>query len=127
MSPEDQVKDEAPPPPPPPPPPRGGVGTDIVREQDKVMLVLSYLGLLALVPLLTVSDSESVRWHAKNGLVLTVGGGVALSILGRLPFVGWLAIPGWLVLMVLAIVSIYRALQGVRVRIPVVSDVADKL
>jgi uncharacterized membrane protein len=128
MSPEDQVKDEAPPPPPPPPPPRSGPApTDVVREQDKVMLVLSYLGLLALVPMLTVSDSDFVRWHAKNGLVLTVGGGIALSIIGWIPFVGWLTYPGWLVLIVLAIVCVYRALEGVRLRIPVVSDVADKL
>jgi len=91
------------------------------------MLVLSYLSLLALVPLLTVNDSESVRWHAKQGLVLTVGGGILVSIIGRLPFIGWVACPLGAVLMVLAIVCIYRSLQGVRVRIPIVADVADKL
>src|SRR3954468_9065768 len=101
MSPEDQVKDAAPPPPPPP-----ARGTDVVREQDKVMLILAYLGLLALVPLLTVNDSEYVRWHAKNGLVLTVGGGIAASILGRLPFIGWLAVPIWLGIFVLIFVGI---------------------
>ncbi|HEY8208582.1 MAG TPA: hypothetical protein VIG99_13920 [Myxococcaceae bacterium] len=126
MSPEDQVKDAAPPPPPPPPPPNPR-GTDVVREQDKVMLVLAYLWLLALVPLLTVSDSESVRWHAKNGLVLSVGGGIAASILGRLPLIWWLSYPIWLAVFVLIIVCIFRALEGVRVRIPIVSDVADKL
>ena len=127
MSPEDQVKDEAPPPPPPPPPPRAGTPpTDIVREQDKVMLVLSYLGLLALVPLMTVSDSEYVRWHAKNGLVLTVGGWIALYIVGKLPFIWWVEYPGGLVLIILTVVSIFRALQGVRMRIPVVSDIAGK-
>lgn len=126
MRPEDQVKDAAPPPPPPPPPqhPRA---TDVVREQDKMMLVLSYLWLLALVPLLTVNDSESVRWHAKNGLVLSVGGGIAASILGRFPFIGWLSIPVWLAIFVLIIVCIFRALEGIRMRIPIVSDVADKL
>jgi len=34
------------------------------------MIVLSYLGLLALIPFLTEKDDQEVQWHAKNGLVL---------------------------------------------------------
>ncbi|HYV48665.1 MAG TPA: hypothetical protein VFA20_27595 [Myxococcaceae bacterium] len=124
MRPEDQVKDAAPPPPPPPPP---RAGTDVVREQDKLMLILSYLWLAALVPLLTVNDSEAVRWHAKNGLVLSMGGFLAAWIFGHIPFIGWFAWILDLVTLVLMVASIYRALEGVRMRIPVVSDVADKL
>jgi uncharacterized membrane protein len=124
MRPEDQVRG-APPPPPPPPPPGPPPG-DIVREQDKIMLVFSYLFVLSLVPLLTVNDSEYVRWHAKNGLVLTLGGSVALSVLAALPIIKWVACPGWIVLIALAIVCIYRALHGVRLRIPVVTDIAEK-
>ena len=37
-----------------------------------VMIVLSYLWLLALVPLLTEKDDKEVQWHAKHGLVLMV-------------------------------------------------------
>ena len=33
------------------------------------MLVLAYLGLLALIPLLTEKDDKEVQWHAKHGLV----------------------------------------------------------
>ena len=126
MRPEDQVKDAAPPPP-PPPPPRNPKATDVVREQDKLMLILSYLWLAALVPLLTVNDSESVRWHAKNGLVLSLGGFLAAGVLSYIPFLGWFAWILRLVTLVLIVASIYRALEGVRMRIPVVSDVADKL
>ena len=36
------------------------------------MLVLSYLGILALIPLLMKKDDTEVQWHAKNGLGLTV-------------------------------------------------------
>ena len=35
-----------------------------------VMIVLSYLWLLALVPLLTEKDDKEVQWHAKHGIVL---------------------------------------------------------
>jgi len=125
MSPDEQGTDA---PPPPPPPPPGSPPVEVVREQDKIMLVFSYLTLLALVPLLTVNDSEFVRWHAKNGLILTGGGLILVSIVGALPLIiGWLSCPLALVVMVLAIVCIYRALQGVRLRIPIVSDLADKL
>ena len=37
-----------------------------------VMIVLSYLWLLALVPLLTEKDDKEVQWHAKHGIVLMV-------------------------------------------------------
>ena len=37
-----------------------------------VMILLSYLWLLALVPLLTEKDDKEVQWHAKHGLVLMV-------------------------------------------------------
>src|SRR5262245_63355940 len=53
--------------PPPPPPP----GPGPAPASDKTaMLVLSYLGLLALVPLLVEKEDKNVLWHAKNGLVI---------------------------------------------------------
>ena len=36
------------------------------------MLVLSYIGLLALIPLLVKKDDREVQWHAKNGLAIFV-------------------------------------------------------
>ena len=61
-------------------------GKETVRDQDKVMLILSYLGLLSLIPLLTVKDSDYVKFHAKQGLVL-FGFGVVTSLLNVIPFV----------------------------------------
>ena len=67
----------APPPPPPgggtytppPPPPLGG-GAAPPSSDRTIMLVLSYLGILSLVPLLAKKDDPEVQWHAKHGLVL---------------------------------------------------------
>ena len=36
------------------------------------MIVLSYLWLLALVPLLVEKEDKEVQWHAKHGIVLMV-------------------------------------------------------
>jgi uncharacterized membrane protein len=104
----------------------GGPIKESVREQDRIMLVLSYLGLLALVPLLTVSDSEYVKWHAKHGLVLGVGGVIVLTVVGAIPII-WpincLAAPALIVVNVMAMV---KALNGERWRIPYVTDLSEK-
>ena len=102
------------------------VGGATVREQDKVMLILSYLGILSLIPLLTVKDSEFVKWNAKQGLVLTVGGGVVLTIIGMIPFVGLITCLAGPALLVVCIMAIMKALKGERWVLPVVSDLASK-
>jgi fumarate reductase subunit D len=105
-------------------PPRG----EMVREADRFQLVLAYLGPLSLIPLLTVKDSEFVQWHAKNGLVLGVGGMIALFILGQIPILGCVAVPLLFVaLIVLDVMAMAKALRGTRWRIPGASDLADKL
>jgi uncharacterized membrane protein len=98
-----------------------------VREKDKVMLVLAYLGIFALIPLLTVKDSPYVQWHAKQGLVFALGWFVFSIVGGLIPVIQCVLAPaiviGGLVLMVMAIM---KALAGVRWRIPVIADLADK-
>ena len=101
-----------------------------------MMLVLSYLGLLALVPLLTEKEDREVQWHAKHGLVL-FGAFVAVAILlqlltvvlpdsisclfGCLP---WFVL--WGAYIVVIILAISKALKGQRFIVPGVSDFADK-
>src|SRR5881397_3909467 len=75
------------PPPPPPPPPAGG-GSAAGGDRT-LMLVLSYLGLLALIPLLTKKDDPEVQWHAKNGLAL----GLAWIALWILMTIASIALP----------------------------------
>jgi uncharacterized membrane protein len=100
---------------------------DTVREQDKVMLVLAYLGIFALIPLLTVKDSPYVQWHAKQGVVFAVAWFICSIVGSVIPIIqcvlGPTVVIGGLVLMVM---SIMKALAGVRWRIPVVADLADK-
>jgi fumarate reductase subunit D len=118
MKPEDQVRPQS--------IQSVGAPKETVRDQDKIMLVLSYLGIFALIPLLTVKDSEYVKWHAKQGLVLTVGGGILAMVLSWIPvirYAGCLLNVGILVLLVMGII---KALNGERWRIPLVADLADK-
>lgn len=102
------------------------VGAEQVREQDKIHLVLSYLGILGLIPFLTVKDSPFVSYHAKQGLVLNVIGGLALSVLSVIPVVNLVTCLLWPALLVVDVLAITKALKGERWAIPVVSDIAAK-
>jgi uncharacterized membrane protein len=119
MRPEDQLKGQTIQPVGPP--------SEPVREQDRLQLVLAYLGPLALIPLLTVKDSPFVQWHARNGLVLGVGGMIAIAVIAQIPLIQVLACVAWPALIVLDVMGMVKALRGIRWRIPGVSDLADKL
>lgn len=118
---------------PPPPPPAGGSPASSDRT---LMLVLSYLGILALIPLLTKKDDPEVQWHAKNGLALLVAEIVlyiAVRIVaGHLPVgigcgFGMISCVLWLAFLVVWILCIVKAVQGGRFRIPIITDLAEKM
>jgi hypothetical protein len=102
------------------------------------MIVLAYLGPLALVPLLFDKRDPEVQWHAKHGLVLmaaelvvlfafslltgvvsmaTLGLGCALSI-----FVVLLSTA----ILVVHIIAILKGLGGTRLIVPGISEFADR-
>ncbi len=122
------------PPPPPPPPPAGGTGSG--GSDRGLMIFLSYFGILALIPLLTKKDDADLQWHAKNGLALAIAYipiWIVLMIIG-------IVMPGplklimiplncgfpilWIVVDVMAMV---KAFGGQRMRVPVVTDMAEKM
>ncbi len=121
---------------PPPPPPAGGAGAGGSSDRT-LMVVLSYLWILALIPLLTKKEDREVQWHAKNGLALLVTEVVVwivFMILNRfvhIPFVGCgfatIECVVWLGFLVLRIVCIVKGVNGQRFRIPMISDFADKM
>ncbi len=130
-----------PPPASPAPPPSGGShvpppppGTPADSDRT-VMLVLAYVWLASLVPLLIRKDDKEIQWHAKNGLVLAIAFSAAqllffvvsyvAPILGCLTFFApCLLALGYIVLCVLGIV---KATSGQRFRIPVLTDLSEKI
>ena len=113
-----------PPPPPPAPPSASGDKT--------LMLVLSYLGLLALIPLLTEKDDANVQWHAKHGLVQFFFFVVVCVVLSIITSTGlgcvfvFLYPIVCLVWLVVTVLSIVKATKGERFIIPGLSDFANK-
>jgi uncharacterized membrane protein len=115
-----------------------GSGTATPSSNRTVMIVLSYLWLLALVPLLVEKQDSEVQWHAKHGLVLLVaeivlwiaftvatsvlsfitsGLGCLLSLFGPLI---------WLVIVVIHVVAMVKGTNGQRLIIPGISEYANR-
>lgn len=121
--------------PPSTPPPAGGQYAPPASSDRTIMIVLSYLGILALIPLIMKKDDKEIQWHAKNGLVLCVAYiivtvlwtlisnflpttmGCALSFVGCGIGIGYLAV---------IIMGILKGVKGQRFRVPMLSDFADK-
>jgi len=117
------MPEEGPPSPSPPPsslPPLRG------PEEDRVLLVLCYVGLLSVIPYLVGRDRPVLRWHARQGLALGIigVGCVALALIPYLGFIGQLGLAG---VLVLSVIGIVKALDQAEWRMPVAADVADRL
>lgn len=125
-----------PPPPsyPPPPPPSSGMpgGTGYVSPNRTIMVVLSYLWILALIPFLAEKEDREVQWHAKNGLLLTGAEILVWIAMSMLSFAtaavdlgcGGCVLQGILsiVFLVIRVVAIIKGVGGGRLHIPVLSD-----
>jgi uncharacterized membrane protein len=124
----------APPPPVEPAPPSGG-GTS---DNRTIWIVLSYLGLLALIPLLVEKEDREVQWHAKHGLVLMVAEFVAMialwivimavgAISGGLGCILGLIWPVFmLAILGLHVMCIIKGVNGERFLVPGLSEFADR-
>ena len=122
---------EAPAAPPPaaPPPPAATAPADSNRS---IMIVLSYLWILALVPLLADKDDAEVQWHAKHGLVLTGAELILQIIFNAIAATGIGCIFGifipfvFLGFAVVRVICIIKGINGERFLIPGISQYADK-
>lgn len=109
------------------PQPAAGSQDDV--EKAKSTAWLAYVGILWLIPLLTMKDNTFAKFHVKQGIVLSIYG-VAIGILGgAIPFLGWFIIAplGSILLLVLAIIGIVNAAGGKWWKCPLwVSTLAEK-
>ena len=108
-------------------------GSSAPSSNRNIMIVLSYLWLLALVPLLTEKDDKEVQWHAKHGIVLMVAElamWVVFMVLTAIPLFGCLIgvvmLLVWLGVIALHIVCIVKGVNGQRFIIPGLSEFTTK-
>ena len=110
-------------------------GSSAPSSNRNVMILLSYLWLLALIPLVVEKDDREVQWHAKHGLVLAVAEmifwvvfQILLFVLGSFLgcIVGIFAPLIALGIVILHIVAIVKGINGQRLIVPGLSQYADK-
>lgn len=101
---------------------------------NKVMAVLSYLGLLVLIPIFAAKNSPFARFHANQGLVLCifmVAYGIVTAILNailiaisyRLYFIGTILSLLYIGFGILAIIGIVNAAQGKAKALPIIGKI----
>ena len=96
-------------------------------EENKAISVLSYIGILVLIPLLAKKDSRYAQFHAKQGLVIFIAQ-IILSVIFIIPFLGWIIwLIGWIILVILSIMGIINALGGKMKELPITGQYADKI
>ena len=61
-------------------------------EDNKLMAVLAYLGILFLVPLFAAKESMFAQFHTNQGIIMAIVG-FANCILAMIPILGWIAAP----------------------------------
>jgi len=97
-------------------------------EENKIWAVISYLGILCLIPLLAKKDSPFAQFHAKQGLVLFIAG-VIVGAVSALPLIGWFVVAplGSLFLLILAIMGIINAAKGEMKELPLIGQFGKKI
>ena len=99
---------------------------------NKAMAILSYFGLLVLIPLLAAKNSRFARFHANQGLILliaevvgTVGRSILSMVLKYIPYIGGMlsGLVSFVIsaaLLALAVIGIINAAQGKAKELPVI-------
>ncbi len=100
---------------------------DLLSDDDRLAAVMSYIPFLCFVPLMNANwkDNKRARFHARQGVMLFLVELVAVLFLiddlAKFVFRAILILAA-----ALAAAGIYFALQGKTLRLPFVSDLAEK-
>lgn len=96
-------------------------------KEGKLFAMLGYLSILCLVPLLLKKDNKFALYHGKQGLILFIWL-VAASIVGPIPFLGWVIwIVSTILIVAISALGIIQVLMGKYWQIPYISDIASKI
>lgn len=93
---------------------------------DNLIAILSYLGILFLIPLLVSKDNRFVQFHAKQGLVLFIVE-IIIALIAWIPIIGWIGAPIlWIICLVLSIIGIVNVVTGKQNPLPIIGKFAGK-
>lgn len=99
-------------------------------EENKIIAAISYLGVLAFVPLLLKKDSAFAQHHGRQGLALFfvwIAWGIIGFVFSLIPSFGALISLGYLALVVVMAVGFSKAWKGELWQLPIIGEYAKKL
>lgn len=88
-------------------------------ENNKVIALFSYLGILFIVPLIAGKDSPFCRFHANQGIVLFLTA-IVCNVFAFIPGIRWVAVVLRILCTALAILGIINAVTGKAKELPVI-------
>jgi uncharacterized membrane protein len=96
------------------------------QQNNTIMAVLAYLGILIIVPFVTDAKNDPfVKFHLKQGLVLIISEVIGLFI-GVVPILGWIISPFWMLFNVIMIIlGIVNAATGKQKQLPVIGSIGN--
>ncbi len=96
------------------------------EEKDSIAL-LSYIGILCLVPLLGRKENKFTQYHAKQGFVLFICE-IATILIAWIPILGWfIGMIAWIIWLVLSVIGIMNVVNGEKKPLPVLGQFAKKV
>ena len=96
---------------------------DADSQQNKLLCVLCYFGILLLIPLLTQPNSKYCRFHSNQGLVMMLLS-IALGIVAIIPILGWIAaFVGGIFVFVCWILGIVNTVNGRMKPLPIIGKI----
>ena len=113
------------------------LGPEALLDEERLLIIFAYMGPLAIVSL-AAARSAFVRWHARQGLLLSVLTLVTFVVLHPLhnlayyiwPFLGEIFFTMEILIgfgfFLVAILCLVRGLERTRFRIPFLAEVADR-
>ena len=108
-----------------------------MRDEDRLLILFSYMGPLALVSM-AAARNDFVRWHARQGLLLSVAALLTFVILRPFhtlfyliwPFLGQIFVTIEIIvgvgIFLVAVFCLVRGMEGSRFRIPFLAELVDR-
>lgn len=97
-------------------------------QENRIWAVLSYLGILFVIPLLLKKESKFAQFHGRQGLVYFVAC-IVWGVVSGIPFVGWFIVApfGGLLLFILWLIAVIKVLSGEYWEMPVLGKWAKEM
>ena len=101
---------------------------DVLSKSSKAIIAYAFAPISALIFLTTEKDDDLVRKSSAQSIVFLVFSAVLCCTLWMIPFVGWfMALVVWFGYWVLNILLMVKASHDIYYRIPIVSDISERI